>query len=307
MGLADIFSMIYPRLAFVALFLFILSDACMAEFMSVSYGIRNLEQQYSDQNTRAQVETNMIELNTQSYRLKTSGWFARGPSISAQHSQNHLDIDTHTPLYQFSLHQGLWFQFEWQQDTFDSQSKSAQIYLDENGNAQAINPQDNIILERYFQRAHVYWYESVKQEGPINRVGLFYSLETSPASAEISSTNASLFDGQFTGFGFSLGRIKDDKGLNFQWQLNIAQLDTHFSNNTTNHRALSSLESTVYQLHLELDWHYRYYLAPYWYLAPSIHYQYSTLLQTQLQPEVIEHEPLNFSQFSGFVSLRRYF
>ena len=305
--MVDILTMTRPFITFLALLLPTFSNPCVAEFMGAYHGIHQLEQQYTQDTATSQEEANGITLNAQSYRHQPTGWIARGPSIRIQQSPNHLDIDTHIPIYQFHLHQGLWFQFEWQENAFETQLSSSQVYLDENGTAQSIAADSDVIFERSFQRGQMYWYESVKQEGPINTVGLFYSVETSPASVDISSTNASLFDGRFSGFGFSFGRIKDDKGLNFQWRLNLAQLDTDFSNDATDHRALSSLESTVYQVQLSLDWHYRYYLSPYWYLVPSFHYQYSNILQTQLQPEFVEHESLRFTQVSGFIAIRRYF
>ena len=72
-------------------------------------------------------------------------------------------------------------------------------------------------------------------------------------------------------------------------------------------QSASSQESTVYHVDLNLDWHYRYYLSPYWYLVPSIHVQYQSIFQTQLKPEYLEHEQLSFTQLSGFIALRRYF
>ncbi len=278
-----------------------------AEFFGVYSGINQIQHQYLIDTADDKEQTYGASLDMQAYRKQPTGWMARGPKARAQQSTNHIDLDVHASLYQFHTHQGVWLEFEWQKNTLETVIGSNQIYIDESGLAQSLTSGDTVLLERQFLRGQAYWYESIKDEGPLNIIGLFYSEETSPVSATISSTNATVFDGRFTGFGFSLGRIKDDRGLNFQWRLNLAQLDTDFSNDATLHRALSSLESTVYQLDLKLDWHYRYYLAPYWYLVPSIHYQYQSIFQSQFQPEFVEHEKLNFTQFSGFIAIRHYF
>ncbi len=307
MNLVDKLTMTRPFLSLISILLSLYSSHCLAQFIGLYSGINHIEQQYLQDSARSQEDTTGIELDMRSYRHKPVGWYTRGPQVRIQQSTHHLDTDIHIPLYQFHLHQGIWFEFEWQESTFETQLSGNQIYLDEDGTAQTIAADTSIRFERQLQRGQVYWYESVKDEGPINTVGLFYSVETSPVNVDISSTNANLFDGRFSGFGFSLGRIKDDRGLNFQWHLNLAQLDTDFSNRATQHRSLSSLESTVYQIELKLDWHYRYYIMPYWYLVPSIHYQYSRLLQTQFEPKFVEHDAFGATQLSGFIALRRYF
>ena len=279
----------------------------MAEHMGGYSGINQIQHQYLTDKAQSSEQTYGAILDMQARRYATHGWMAKGPKIQIQQSSNHLEIDLHTSLYQFNPHNGVWLQFEWQKTSLDTIVGSNQIYINESGTAQALSSGDSLLLERQFSRSQVYWYESLKEEGPINTIGVFYSVETSPASANLSTTNANVFDGRFSGFGFSLGRIKDDRGLNFQWRLNVAQLDTDFSNDATAHRALSSLESTAYQVDLTLNWHYRYYLSPYWYLVPSIKYQYQNAFQSQLQPEFVEHEQLSFTQFSGFIAIRRYF
>jgi hypothetical protein len=289
------------------LLLFITALPAYAESFGVYSGLSQINHKYLTDNLESQEQAYGATLDMQAYRKKPLGWLARGVKARIQQSPSQLDLDLHTPVYQFHTHQGVWLQLQWQQDSISTVLSDNKIYIDDSGNVQPLSSGDTLLLERTFLRGQAYWYESVKDEGPINIVGLYYSIETSPASATLSTTNADVFDGRFSGFGFSLGRIKDDRGLNFQWRLNLAQLGTSFSNDATNHQSASSQESTVYHVDLNLDWHYRYYLAPYWYLVPSIHYQYQSIFQTQLKPEYVEHEQFSFTQFSGFIALRRYF
>ena len=161
--------------------------------------------------------------------------------------------------------------------------------------------------ERVLQRYSLYWYESLQQEGPINRAALLYQIENSPAASTLSNNSASLFDGTFSGFGFSLGRIKDDKGLSFQWKAYFSRLDSSFSNDSTRHRSLNASESEVYQLAGELHWHYRYRLAPYWYLVPNVKVEFSVLMQSTSEPVDVDHKSLVYSQTSSWLSLQKRF
>lgn len=277
------------------------------EYSGIANGVIDTQNQFLSDSASLQETTYEGELNLQTYRRHPIGWLARGPKIKIQQSPSYLSVDTHVSLYQFHIHQGLWFQFQWQDESMNSEISTSLVYVSDSGAAQTLNTGDIIDFERHLHRAHVYWYESVKDEGPINTLGLFYSSESSPVNADITSTNATLFDGTFSGFGFSLGRIKDDRGLNFQWQMYLAKLDSDLSNDATQHRQLSSAESTVYQMGFRFDWHYRYYLGPYWYLVPSVHVDYERLLQTQFDPEFVEHKQFSWVQLSGFIALRRYF
>lgn len=287
--------------------LFILPWPALAEFAGVYSGMLDIRHQYLTDAIHVQEQVYGAGLNMQSYRRKPTGWMSRGPRLHIEQSMSGLSIDSHVSLYQPYVHQGFWFQFQWQKHNFDSQLSENEVYLNQSGTASSLAAGDDINLGRQYFNGQIYWYESIKDEGPINTAGIFYAVETSPVNAEISSTNATVFDGVFSGFGFTLGRIKDDRGLNFQWRLTLAQLDSDLSNDATNHRSLSSLESTVYQLKIRLDWHYRHYIAPYWYVVPSLHLSHENLLQSQLDPQFVDHKQFNFTQLSVLLGIRRYF
>lgn len=288
-------------------FLLLLNTLSWGEYTGIANGILDSQSQFTSDSASLEESTYLGELNMQTYRRHDIGWMARGPRLEIQQSPNHLSVDAHVSMYQFHTHQGVWFQFQWQDTSMATEISSNQVYVSESGAVQGLTTGDTIAFERHLHRGHIYWYESVKDEGPINTLGLFYASESAPVNASISSTNASLFDGVFSGFGFTLGRIKDDRGLNFQWQMYLAKLDSDLSNNAIQHRQLSKAESTVYQMEIRLDWHYRYYLSPYWYVVPSLHVNYERLMQTQFEPEFIEHDAFSLMQLSGFIALRRYF
>ncbi len=75
----------------------------------------------------------------------------------------------------------------------------------------------------------------------------------------------------------------------------------------TNHRAASESESTAYKLGLDLNWHYRYYLSPYWYLVPEVKLGLNMLTQTQFEPVEIEHRPFVFIESAAWISLQKRF
>lgn len=291
----------------IFLFACFYSSLSFAQFLGISSTSTLQQHNYTGEESQLKTLDYGGQLNLQTYRLNRTGWFARGPVLETHYSKDRLSLNAQVNLHQPFLHHGLWLAVDWQQSQFQSTVSSNLLYLDNSGVATSIASGNTISSTRHEYSGHIYWYESVKDEGPINTLGLLYTLETNPASSEISSTNANVFDGRFSGVGFTIGRIKDDRGLNFQWKLTLAQLTSDFSNAVTNHQRLSKAESQIYKTALNLNWHYRYYVGPYWYIVPSAHLTFSYLMQSQLNPEMIKHEPLSFSQYRLQVSLRKYF
>lgn len=243
----------------------------------------------------------------QKQKLKHRKWLSRGPRASIIQSTNMLDLVGDAHLYQITRSQSVWFHAQRTTQTLQATLSGNETFLDQSGNSLALTSGTQVDSERTFQRYSVYWYESLREEGPINRASLFYQLEFSPAASELSNNTATLYDGDFRGFGFSLGRIKDDRGLNFQWRMYFAQLETDFSNNATAHRSLNSAESQVYQLAGKLQWHYRYRLAPYWYVVPYVKIDFSAMLQGKSEPDNVEHDVLTYSSMSSWISLQKKF
>lgn len=247
-------------------------------------------------------------LNMQTHKLKRRQcWLCRGPKGHILVGDQYLSLSADAHLYQITAKQGIWLHATRLSHTLQATLSSNETFLDNSGSSLNLNSGTKVDSERVFQRYSLYWYESLQQEGPINRAALFYQIENSPAASTLSNNSASLFDGTFSGFGFSLGRIKDDKGLNFQWKAYFSRLDSSFSNDSTRHRSLNASESEVYQLAGELHWHYRYRLAPYWYLVPNVKVEFSVLMQSTSEPVDVNHKSLIYSQTSSWLSLQKRF
>ena len=273
-------------------------------------GFQSSQHSYLEDSATLTGLTYGARLNMQQHKLtpkRQNCWSCRGPKGHILSGSQYLELSADAHLYQAAAKQSFWLHAMRQSHTLQATLSSNETFLDNSGTSLSLNSGTKVDSERTFQRYSLYWYESLQQEGPINRAALFYQLEYSPAASTLSNSSASLFDGHFSGFGFSLGRIKDDKGLNFQWRAYFAQLNSSFSNDSTGHRSLNSSESQVYQLAGQLHWHYRYRLAPYWYLVPNIKIEFSVLMQGTSKPVNVEHKSLIYSQSSSWLSLQKRF
>lgn len=246
-------------------------------------------------------------LDSTHWRRKARGWLARGGALDVLQGQGVLQIHGQLPVFQWDKLNGLWLDYELNQYTLEATLSESSIFLANNGDTTSITADSSVSIDHQVSKLAVYWYEKTQTSSPINYIGGFYQTEVSPASSTITGTNASLFDGTFNGFGLTLGRKRDKRGFNFQWTLNMAQLDSDFSNDVTAHRAASKSESTIYQLGINLNWHYRYYLAPYWYLVPEVKVGFSAATQTTAAPEQVDHDALVQYQTQSQISLQKRF
>ncbi len=283
------------------------SAQCLGGNLALTTGYQQSGHQYLDDISSQEGQILGASLDFQHWRRKDTGWLARGPSMEINQAANFINLKAQLPLYQWHKHHGSWLSIDWQQQDLQTQLSDPHIFLDNNGTSTSL-PQDSVISStRQFQSIQIYWHESTRYKSTINVAGFSYSRELSPVNSELSTTNASLFEGEFTGLGIVLGRIKDDRGLNFQWRLNVANLDTNFSDSATQHRLLAKQESSAYKVALNLSWHYRYYLAPYWYLVPQVQYQFSYLTQSELAPVNVEHPSFIYTQTQSTISIRHHF
>ncbi len=292
---------------YLFLIILVLNNASQAEYLSAFTGYHQGEHQYLKDISSQQGLMLGAQLDYRHWRHKEQGWFARGPVVTLQQAPNMLFMNGQFPLYQWNKHQGSWLEVSWGQQNLETQLTQAQIFMGNDGQPTSLTAGSTISSTRQFQRAQIYWYESTRFADALNIAGLSYSQELTPVMSEISNTNASVFDGTFSGSGAMVGRIKDKRGFNFQWRLNVASLESDFSNDITQHRSLSKGESSVYKFSLGLSWHYRYYLRPYWYLVPQLEYNISYIFQRQLQPLEVEHKSFVYRQVQSWISLRRYF
>ncbi len=285
----------------------IFSQHAYAEYLSGLAGYQQSEHSYLTDTSDQKGNIYGVSLDTLLWRRKNVGWIARGPKAEIKQATGFLAVTGLIPVYQWHKHQGTWLEMNWSKQEFQTQLDEAQSFLGNDNTSTALASGSIINTEHQMQRLQFYWYESAKQIGALNLFGINYTQETTPAASVISSTNATLFDGKFSGMGLVFGRMKDNRGLNFQWRFNMAKLESNFSNDVTQHQTLASAESSVFRVALMLRWHYRYYLAPYWYLVPNLQYNFNVIMQSHSQPQQIEHEVFTYSNLQTWISLRRYF
>ena len=291
----------------LALITLLSSPAAKGEYLSVFSGYQLSEHSYLIDTSEQQSTMIGARIDTHDWRRKPIGWWARGIVAQVKQAPNFLSAHALIPIYQWHKHQGTWLEVNWSKQDFTTTLSDAQTFLGNDGTETALNANSTITTERQLQQIQFYWLESSKHIGPMNLFGISYSQETSPAASQISSSSASYFDGKFTGTGLIFGRNKDTRGLNFQWRLNIGKQESDFSNTITGHRALSTSQSQVFKVAFNLQWHYRYYLSPYWYLAPHLSVNFSNLLQRESDGLHLDHDSLVYSHFQSWLSVRRYF
>lgn len=246
-------------------------------------------------------------LDLSEWRLKQQGIMARGPKLSYKQGTEFQQLSARIPLYHWHKHQGIWLQTSLQTKNMEVSVSKNITFLNNQNLSINIGAGSKILAEHRINKYQLYWHEAIKYKAPLNLIGVFYHSEASPAASTISTSEADFFEGVFTGFGLTVGRLSDVRGANFQWKINLAQLDMSFSNDATQHRAASKEESSAYLFDLALDWHYRYYLAPYWYLVPQVKVGFSTLFQNDAKPVMIEFKALNQLSASSLISLQRRF
>ncbi len=278
-----------------------------SEYLSLSSGYQYGQHGYLSDTGQLNTRLNGVKMDTSEWRREQTGWMARGASIEWQQGIDYTYFNGTIPIYHWHKLQGLWFEVKKQNQYLEVELSSDQTLLTNSGASTELSSGSQLSTEHTINQYSVYWYEAIQYKAPINIIGLFYYAEASPASSTITDSTATLFNGQFTGYGLTIGRIKDIRGLNFEWRLNLAQLDTSFSDSSTGHRAASAAESTAYKFGLDMNWHYRYYLAPYWYLVPYVKISINSLFQTQSTPSVIEFEALNYTEARSWISLQRRF
>lgn len=296
------------HLKFLFLFYLLLTNIkCHGEYLSLTSGFQNSQHGYLSDVGSLNTQVLGAKLDLSQWRRTQKGWLARG--VSAEYAQgiNYSNLKMSVPIFHWHPQQGLWLEVSSLSQNLDIEISNDETLLNNSGLSTAITAGSTLSAGHNINQFNLYWYESSRQTAPMNIIGGFFYSEASPAGSTISGSTATVFDGVFTGYGMMLGRKKDDKGLNFQWRLHLAQMNMDFSDGVTSHRAASQSESTSFKLGLDVGWHYRYYLMPYWYLVPEVKVGLNALTQTQVAPVEIEHRPLIFIEQSLRVSLERRF
>jgi hypothetical protein len=292
-------------LTFIVLSLF--SSIGNSEYLSLSSGYQYGQHGYLSDAGNLNTQVYGVKLDLSEWRRTQKDWVARGPSMALQQGIDYTYLNATLPIYHWHKHQGIWLDIQRQSQNMEVELTNDETLLTDAGITTPLTSGSVLSAQHTITQYKLYWYEAIQYKAPINIVGMFYYSEASPASSEITGSTATIYDGEFSGYGLTMGRIKDVKGFNFQWRLNLAELDMSFSDSSTNHRAASEAESTAYKFGLDMQWHYRYYLAPYWYLVPQFKLGVNTLFQTQTDPSEIEFKALTYIEAKSWVSIQRRF
>ncbi|MFT6154571.1 MAG: hypothetical protein ACJA0E_001491 [Bermanella sp.] len=295
------------KLIFLSILILLKASFAQSEYISLISGYQSAEHNFLPDDASLSTVIYGATLDLSEWRLKQQGIMARGPKLSYKQGTGFQHLNVQIPLYHWHKHQGIWLQASQQNKNMEMTVSNSIVFLNDQNLSNTIGAGSKILAEHSINKYQLYWHEAIEYKAPLNLIGVFYYSEASPAASTISTSNADFFDGVFTGFGLAVGRLSDVKGANFQWKLNLAQLDMSFSDNATKHRVASKKESSGYLLDLKLEWHYRYYLAPYWYLVPQINLGYSTLFQNKTNPVNIEFKALNTLSASSLISLQHRF
>ncbi|EAT13831.1 hypothetical protein HF888_10365 [Bermanella marisrubri] len=299
----EIHKLINSSLKFGSVLLLSLSLANAAHstaYIRLHYGYYGSQHAFVEDEATQQSIMQSIDINLLTWRRKRVGYLSRGPRLQWIQAEQLTQVSATLPIYQWTPDHGAYFEYRYSQWQLDTNWSTSRLYLQDNGTAVSTGIGESRIESEQTQW-QLYWLEGVNQEGPINRVGLSYLQQNTPASAEISGVTADLYDADFTGWGIQLGRIKHDRGLNFQWLLDIYNLQTDFSNSVTQHRATARGESEDLRLNLQLDWHYRYRIEPYWYWVPKVGSQLTYQTQSDTNPQIVKHDA--FTSVDWYASL----
>jgi len=287
--------------------IFLLPMEGYANYLEYSYQSQHFSFDFLPTTSTHDTFTNVVSADFSSWRRTPTGFMARGPIISLQQGDNYEARRYSLPLYQWHRQQGLWLEFKQQKWRFNTQLEQSAIYLPNRGIPLSLAANQTITSDAQYQYWQLYWHESVRQEGPINRVGFHYLKQEQVVTMDYIATNANLFDGRFEGWGVQIGRVKQDKGFNFEWLVKLSQLQSYYSSDAIDHRSQAKADSQDFQLDLTLNWHYRYYLAPYWYAVPRLGVWGQYQMQSQFEADTLEHEAYTaWSYFYG-ISLQRRF
>ena len=248
-----------------------------------------------------------LEWNSQKERLKHSGWLARGVQMSFASSSQYASISANLPIYHVSPQNGFWLSVYNRVERFTATLETSRIYLDKEGNASSVTSGSALTADLISQGYEVYWKEDTLLPTLINEIGFVYQSQTTPIQVNLNSTNATLFDGQMTGWGIRLGKHLQPRGLSLDWDLAVLQLDTDFSNSVTEHRAVAPDESKCLWARFQLRGQYRHYITPYWYAAPFVGLDLQGYIQQTRDPNIVEQPTSTVTKWQAGLQLQKWF
>lgn len=248
-----------------------------------------------------------VEWNSQKERLRDTGWFARGVTLSSTQSSFYSEYSTTIPLFQIAKRHGLWTSITRRSQQFTTTLDSSQIYLDKEGNPSPVAAGSDLSAELNTQEVVWSWREESHEATLLNEISLVYCTQSTPVQVNLSTTNATLFDGSFSGWGLRIAKRQQPRGFNLNWSLDVFELESYFSDDATGHRQQAPAESRTLFTRFTLEWQYRQYLAPYWYAKPFAQYSLQAYLQPQSAPSVVDQPTMTQSQWKIGMAIQKWF
>ncbi len=283
------------------------SPYCTGEYLSIGGGMHAHRLNYLPDTSERNTEFAQLELDTTKWRRQPTGLLARGVGLKYQQGSQSQQLELQLPLYQWHPLHGLGLNVQQAQVTTASTVSETQSYLGDSGSPVDIAAGSSVASTWQLNRYQLYWRSDARHSGAANRAGVYWQRLTNPVEAELTNVTPTLFDLESEGFGFYVGRTEDDKGWNTSWQLLLGQQTNVYSDANTQSHQISESERRMILLEASVQWHYRYYLAPYWYLVPALGWQLQLLSQAKSASEQVEQKTLIYGQANVALSLRYYF
>lgn len=294
-------------LAFFGLTL-LLSVSSHGEFLAAGSGYQLHLHTYLSDTSQSQTLTYEAEADLTHYRRSKAGPFARGPKGKVQQGLGFLSYEGQAPIYHWHHQHGVWVGYsKVSSEGLEAEIGKDRTYLANSGGTIDLTKGSPVTSASESSMLSVFWRSEARHRGVANMAGLYRHALTSPMTAEIENQSAEIFDGTLTGWGLMVGRHRDNKGFNFQWLFMLGQNQIKLSEDALPGSARSQSESRQHHMAFTLGWHYRYYLAPYWYVVPYVQQQVQLSWQSKSLPETIEHSPFLNSASSCGIQLRYYF
>lgn len=285
----------------------LLSFSSYAEFIGVNGGYSLHRLNYLPSTGELDTTYTSLEADFTDWRRKSTGIGVRGPSFDWQQGSGLNAYRFSIPLFHWHKHHGIWVGREYLEVENQTAINSQVGYLGSNGSPVDLGSGSDITSTWETTRTLLFWQSGALNRGVANQGGLYWQTLTSPVEAELTNLTPEIFDGESRGMGLFLGRYQDKKGFNFQWRLYMGQQIVTYSEANNNIDQFSQSDRRLFQFEGILDWHYRYYLSPYWYAVPLFQFQGQLNLQSKSNSDNLKQKTLFYGHWKMGISLRRYF
>lgn len=278
-----------------------------SEFLGVGAGYGLYRLNYLPDTGELNAPHNQLEADITSWRRQPTGWLSRGPAVYWRQGSGVRVYEVRAAIFHWHNHHGVWYLR--QQATVENKATLSSVsgYLGNSGSPVDLGAGSELTSNWEMSRDHVFWQSDARRRGVANQAGLYRQSQRAPVEAEIEGITPEIFDGETTGWGVYIGKHQDSKGFNFQWRAYLGQHVATFSDENPSAGSFSESERRQIQFEGKFSWHYRYYLAPYWYLTPHLSWQLQLTLPSKSDTDNVTQKTLYYTEFESGVSIRRYF